>query len=305
MPAYTLKPRAPPKGFNRRQYLQRVDDIEVHEADATRTIGSELLFGRPAVNKAPIVEHHVIYAVGHDRPSVTYFVNVCVVDGKDAARDLIGRAFGNSAIAIDRTGIEQRRNESPARKTRAADEDTAAAHRSAFTAHRQADQFGGDDDTFVRLHIPQRERPLEDVDAEAVRPLAARTRIGGHDVEPLDIDMTAHDRFAHQDLHLTDRGDSGQPHSSQASDVRIVEDHTLVGRRRKTQPADFVVGGELQAVDAMGECNRAVIVLTEESQTRSEADGRCILQPAIHDDPAGTGIAASCDQIIDRGDATV
>ena len=96
--------------------------------------------------------------------------------------------------------------------------------------------------------------------------------------------MTAHHRIACQDLHLTDRGDSGQPHSAQTLDSRVVEDHAFVGRRRETQSVDFVVGGELQTVDAIGERDRGAIVLTEESLTRSEADGRSILQLAIYDD---------------------
>ena len=88
--------------------------------------------------------------------------------------------------------------------------------------------------------------------------------------------MTAHHRIACQDLHLTDRGDSGEPHSAQTLDSRVVEDHAFVGRRRETQSVDFVVGGELQTVDAIGERDRGAIVLTEESLTRSEADGRSI-----------------------------
>lgn len=117
--------------------------------------------------------------------------------------------------------------------------------------------------------------------------------------------MTAHHRIAYQDLHLPDRGDSGQLHPTQTLDSRVVENRAFVGRRRETQPADFVGGGELQTVDAIGERNRGALAVTEESLTRSKADGRCVLQLAIYDDPAGAGIAASCDQFIDRGDVMI
>ena len=148
-----------------------------------------------------------------------------------------------------------------------------SAHGSAFTTRRQTGQPGSDDDTFVGLHVPQRERPLKNVDTEAVRPLAASTRIGSHDVEPLDIDVTAHHRIAYPESAPARSRDSGQPHPTQTLDSRVVENHAFVGRRRETQPADFVGGGELQTVDAIGERNRGALAVTEESLTRSKADG--------------------------------
>lgn len=293
--------RAAPEGLDRRQHLQCVDDVEVDEADAARAVRAQLLFGGPAVHEAPVVEHHVVDTIGHDRAAVAHLVDVRVEDRKDTAGDLIGRTFGNAAVAVDRAGLEQRHHQAPAAEAGTADEDAATAHRRAFAARRQADQLCADDDAFVRLHVPQRERALQHIDAEAVRTLGARAGVGGDDVQAIDIDVTALDRVARQDLNLSRRGDPGQLYPAQARGRRVVEDRAPVGRGSEAQRADLVVGAELHAVAAIGKRNRASIALATQHLTRSKADGRRVLQRAAHNDPATIQIVRGGDKFGGRG----
>ena len=114
----------------------------------------------------------------------------------------------------------------------------------AFAARRQADQVGADGHALVRLHVPQRERALQDMDAEADRPVGISACVRAHDVQAVDVDMAALHGVSRQELHLSGDADVGQPHAPEAGDGRVVEDGALVGRRRQLQPADFVVGTE-------------------------------------------------------------
>ncbi len=288
------------EGLDRCQYLQRVDDVEVHEADAARAVRGQLLLGGPAVHVAPVVQHHVVDAVGHDRAAVAHLVDVRVEDGEHATGDLVRRAFRDAAVAVDRTRIELRHHEAASGKTGAADEDAAAANRCAFAARRQSDQVGADGHALVRLHVPQRERPLQNVDAEADRPVGIRTRVRAHDVQAVDVDMAALHGVSRQELYLPGDSEVGQPHAPQAGDCRVVEDGALVGRRRQLQSADFVVGAELQAVDAIGKLDRCQGAFPVQRLPGCETEGRRILQRAAHDDPADRRVQRRRDQGIDR-----
>lgn len=119
------------EGFYRRIDFQVVHDAEVDKADAARAIRGDLRLGRPAIDHASIVEHHIVDAIGHHRAAIAYDVDISAVDREDAAGDLIRRTGRNTAIAVDRIGFQTPHVEPSGLVAVAADEDAAAANRRA------------------------------------------------------------------------------------------------------------------------------------------------------------------------------
>src|SRR5665213_762768 len=111
--------------FDRRVHFQFVNDPEIHEADAARAVRGDLLLGDPAIDDAPIVEHHVVDAVGRDRATIPHDINMSAVHGEDAAGDLVRRARRDLTVAIDSVCFQASHGEPPALVAGAAHKDAA------------------------------------------------------------------------------------------------------------------------------------------------------------------------------------
>ncbi len=64
-----------------------------------------------------------------------------------------------------------------------------------------SDEVCADDHVIPRLHVPKRERAVEDIDAVAVRPLALPPRVRSHDVQAVHVNVAALHAVACEDLH--------------------------------------------------------------------------------------------------------
>ena len=71
----------------------------------------------------------------------------------------------------------------------AADKNPATAHRSAFPAGGDADDVRADYDVVNSLHVPERERAVQNINAVTMWALGFGPRIGRHDVEAIHLDM--------------------------------------------------------------------------------------------------------------------
>src|SRR6185312_13738099 len=89
---YVESARTLPEGFYRRLNLEAVDDAEVDETDAAGSVGGDLFLGDPAVHRAPVVQHHVVDAIGCHGAAVADDIDEGIEDGEYAAGDGIGRA---------------------------------------------------------------------------------------------------------------------------------------------------------------------------------------------------------------------
>ena len=156
------------------------------------------------------------------------------VNREDAAGDLVRRAGRDPAIAVDRIGLQPPHVEPPACVAGAADEDAAAANRRAVAAGRKADEVGADDHAVVGLHVPERERAVDDIDAVAVRPVFLAARVGRDDVEAVHVDMAAAHFVARQNPNAAGRRHAAQFDPAEAGHGGVVEDRALV--RRGVEP---------------------------------------------------------------------
>ena len=89
------------EGFDWRIHLQHVDGAEIDKTDAARTEKISSHVGGPAVDSAPIVEHHVIGAIGRDGATVAHAVGKSAVNHEDPARNAVRRAGWDTAVAVD------------------------------------------------------------------------------------------------------------------------------------------------------------------------------------------------------------
>src|SRR5262245_17979288 len=97
------------------------------------------------------------------------------VDREDSAGDLVRRSWGDLAVAVHRIGLQSSYEKTATLVTGTAHEHAAPQHRRLVSTNRQARQFRSHDHAIVSLHVPKRERALDDRDAIAVRPFAFAT----------------------------------------------------------------------------------------------------------------------------------
>src|SRR5579872_4070624 len=70
-PCVNVEPAgALPESFYRRLNLEAVDNAEVDEADTARSVGGDFFLGDPAIHRAPVVQHHIVDAIGCHRAAV-------------------------------------------------------------------------------------------------------------------------------------------------------------------------------------------------------------------------------------------
>jgi hypothetical protein len=91
-----------------------------------------------------------------------------------------GHVWGDTAIAIDRAGLQPTHEQTAALITRAADEDTATAHWGAGAPDAEAREVRRDRDRAVALLIPQHECAGDDFYPVAFGALPELASIGGH-----------------------------------------------------------------------------------------------------------------------------
>ncbi len=276
-------------------------DAEVDEADAAGSMRGDLRIGSPAIDHAPIVEYHVVDAVGHDRPAIPDDVDIGAVDGKDAAGDLVSRAGRNATIAVDRIGFQPPHVEPAGLVTAAADENAAAANRRAVAARREADEIGADNHAGVLLHVPERECPVDDIDAVTVRPLLLAAGVGCDNVEPGDIDMAAAHLVASENLNAAGRRDAAQFDPPEACDGGIVEYRSLVRGGVKTNIVNPIIRRKLKSVGSGVEGDGRVFVLTPQELSGSEANGRHVDQIAVDDNSLDACVLGQGDQFFSSG----
>src|SRR5262245_9594306 len=113
------------KGFDRSVDSQLIDDPEVYKPDAARTVRREFLIGDPAIDDTPIVQYHVIHAIGHNRAVIPNHVNMGAVDREDSPGDLVRRSGGNLAVAVHRLGVQSSYEKTAPLVTVTAHEDAA------------------------------------------------------------------------------------------------------------------------------------------------------------------------------------
>ncbi|CAN5203786.1 hypothetical protein BH10PSE11_BH10PSE11_15290 [soil metagenome] len=278
-----------------------MDDAEVDEADATWAMRRDFRLGGPAIDDAPIVEHHVVDAVGHDRPAISDDIDVRTIDGKDATSDLVSGAGRNSAVAVNRIGLQTAHVQPAGLVAAAAHKNPAAAHRRAIATGRETDEIRTDNHAGVLLHVPQRERAVDDVDAVSMGPFFHATGVGRDDVEAIHIDMTCAHVVTRQNLDAAGRCHAAQFNSSETFDRSIVEDRALVCRRVETKIVNPVVRRQLKAVASRGESDLRSVAVSAQHLSRRKADGRRIGQAAVNDDLTGADILGGSDQLLDCG----
>ena len=94
------------ESFDRRIDFQFLQDAEMDETDAAGAERSDLRLRRPAVDDTPVIEHHVVDAVGRHWTTVAHSVDVRAIDRESTAGDLVWCAGRASAVAVDRIGFE-------------------------------------------------------------------------------------------------------------------------------------------------------------------------------------------------------
>src|SRR6185437_16122906 len=145
------------KSFDRCVDFEFMHNAEVHETDAAWAMRGDLRFGCPTIHETPVIEDHVVDAVGHDWAAIAHDVDVSAVDREDAAGDLIRSTGRDSAIAVDRIRLQTPHIEPAAFVARAAHENAAASNRCAVAASRETDEVRTDDHAIIGLHVPERE----------------------------------------------------------------------------------------------------------------------------------------------------
>src|SRR5205823_3381309 len=112
-------------------------------------------------------EHHIVDAIGHNRPTIPHQIDMGAIDAEDAAGDLVRRTGSDLTIAVDRFGLQALHHKPATLVAAATYEDAAAQNGCAVAASREAGEIRADDDVVVSLHVPQGESALQDVDAVA------------------------------------------------------------------------------------------------------------------------------------------
>jgi len=264
----------------------------------------DFLLGNPAIDESPVVQHHVVHPVGRHGTKVAHDVDSGAVYGENAAADLVRRPGRDLRIAVDRIGLQVRYQEASSLVARTADEDSAAQHRSANAPCGQAREIGGDDDAFVGLHIPERKRTLDHVDAVAVGPVGLCARIRCDDVQSLDLDVSATDLVARQDLDLSRRGDPGKGQVTQTFNACVIEDGSLVRGGAEANVSDLVVGRKLQSFDARRETNLGAISFAPQRLPGRKPHGWRVSYASAHLDLANLAVPGCRYQFTRRGDDT-
>jgi len=104
---------------------------------------------------------------------------------------VVGSSRLDSTIAIYCVGLQPPHQEFAGLVSAAANEDAAAANWSSLSSRGKTDEIGADVHACVRLHVPQRERALEHIDAIALGSIRLGPRVGSDDVEAGHIDMAS------------------------------------------------------------------------------------------------------------------
>ncbi|MGH8776868.1 MAG: hypothetical protein ACRDWI_17515 [Jiangellaceae bacterium] len=251
-----------PVRLDGRADAQRRRRPEVDEADTAAAVRRDRRLGHPAVDGAPVVQGHVVDAVGGDRSTVSYVVDVAAGDDEHAAADQVGRSLRDPAVSEDGPRLQQARREPATAGIGTAGEYAAAPYRRAVAPGRDAAQLRRDHHVAVGVEVPERERALQDTDAHQMRPVVAVADVGVGHVQAVDDDMPGADGVAHQNLYLADGRDGGQPERAEVGDGRVVEDRPAVLRDAQADLGHLIVGAELYPVDAVGERHRGVVVGT-------------------------------------------
>ena len=116
--------------------MSRSELAEVHEADTTWTQGGNFLRCDPAINRAPVVERHVVRPVRSDGAKIADEIRSGAVADKYSATDEVGRAGWNGAIAVHGTAFEPLHVEPSTLISRTADQDPTAQDGCALSADR-------------------------------------------------------------------------------------------------------------------------------------------------------------------------
>src|SRR5579864_7500050 len=294
--------RALAEGFDRRVDFQFMHNAEIHKTNAARAIRGDFCVGGPAIDDAPIVEHHVVDAIGYDRASIAHDINMSAVNREDAAGDLVRRAGCDPAIAVDRIGLQTPHVEPTTLVAGAADKDAAAANRRTVASSREADEVRADDDAVVGLHVPERERAVDDIDAVAVRPFFLAAGVSRDNVEAVHIDMAAAHLVARQNLHTSGRCHVAQFDPAKAGYGGIVEDRALVRRRVEPDIMNPVIGRQLKTISSGGEGDGSPVTVAAQRLSGRKANGGRIGQAATNHYVMCTLILDCRNQLINRGD---
>src|SRR5665213_4040035 len=254
--------RALTEGLDRRVDLQFMDDAEVDEADAAGAMRGDFRLRGPAIHHAPVVQHHVVDAIGHDRPAIAHHIGIGAVNREHTTGDLIRRARRNAAVAVDRIGLQPPHVEPAGLVAAAADKDAAAANRLAIATRRTADEIGTDPPAGILLHVPERERAVDDVDAVAVWAFFLAASIGRDDIKSIHIDVASAHLVAGENLNAAGRRDAAQFDPPETFDRGVVEDRAFVLGGVQANVVDTVVRRQLKAINTRGESDGRVFVFT-------------------------------------------
>ena len=222
------------------------------------------------------------------------------VNRENTTGDLVRRARRNSAIAVNRIGLQTPHIEAAGSVAAAADENAAAANRRAVASGREADEVCTDHHGGILLHIPERERTVDDIDAVAVWPFILAAGVRGDDVEPVHIDVAAAHLVAGEDLNTASSGYAAQLDPPQGRDGRIVEDCTLGRGSVQTNVVNPIVRGKLNTVAPGGESNPRLIVFATQRLSRRKPDGWRVGQIAAYNNLMDARILGCRDQMLDR-----
>jgi hypothetical protein len=238
--------------------------------------------------------------VGHDRSVVVHGVDPASVDGEYTAADHVRRTRRNACVAVHGVRLEPRHHQPSARIAGAAHEDAAAEHRLADGARGEPGEIRSDHHVLVVLHVPQRESALHHAHAVTVRALGTLAGVGRDHVQAVDFDMTCANPVTGEDLHLTAGAHVHEAQRAEAREARVVEHRTPLRRGVEPQPADFVVGGEFEAVAVRLEDEARPEVVRDQRLSRREAKRRHLRESSVDGDPPLPCVTKRGEQLLRR-----
>src|SRR5690606_36617700 len=121
--------RALAKGLDRFIHRQDVHGAEINKTNPARTVGGNLVLGHPTINRPPVIQQHVIGAIGGHWAEVANAVYKGPIDSEYATSDPVRRAGFDASIAVDRTGFEPTHYQPATHIAGATHENSAATHR--------------------------------------------------------------------------------------------------------------------------------------------------------------------------------
>jgi hypothetical protein len=114
------------ESFNGSIHFQFAERSKINKSDGARAVRCYLFFGEPAIDRTPIIQGHIVHAVGYYRATINYVIALGAVNDKDPTGDYGGSARRDLAVNVNAVGLKMLDENSPARLSRATPKDAAA-----------------------------------------------------------------------------------------------------------------------------------------------------------------------------------